>query len=136
MASFAAIRSAVAEALDSISLLRTTAYITDSVSPPAGGGWAMVEFDTLDYDLTFGRGSDEIPVLVLVFAPREQAEASQRFLDTLRDPTTGIKSVLEDDANILALVDYIRVRSCDRPQIAVVGNVEYIVAEFHCEVVQ
>lgn len=137
MATFAQVRAAVASALDGITGLRSTAYLSDSASPPPGGGWAMVEFDDIDYDLSFGGATDELPLLVIVFAPREAEKASQVFIDTLRDPNapTGIKPVLEADAGVAALVAYLRVRRVLRPTITTIGNVDYITVEFQCEVV-
>lgn len=139
MATFAQIRAAVSTALDGITGLRSTAYLTDSASPPAGGGWAMVEFDDIDYDLVFSGATDELPLLVIIFAPRESERSSQVFLDTLRDPNaaTGIKPVLEADAGIAAVLPsgYIRVTRVLRPTITTIGNVDYITVEFQCEVV-
>ncbi len=126
------IRSAMVTALQTISGLRATAYITESIHPPI----AMLDYEAV-YDLTFGRGADVYNFKVKVFSQRTGEKQSQVFLDTLRDPTNtaGVKQTLEDNAALQALVDYVAVRRVGFVEPVDIGQEKYLTVEFDVEVV-
>lgn len=126
------VRQAFADALSVIDGLHVDPYIVEGIRAPH----AMVDYQVA-YDLTFARGSDAYEFVVMVFAQRSSAEQSQKLLDRLRDPSdaSSVKQVLEGDAGLAALVDYVRVAAVDRPQVVTVGNADYLMVSFNCEVV-
>lgn len=134
------LRTAIATALDGIAGVRATAVLTDQVVPPAGGGYAMVEFDEIDYDLVFGGTLRNLPLTVTVYAQRVSERTSQLFLDTLRDPNaaTCVKTVLESDSGVIAAigtVGYLQINKALKPVEVTVGDVAYLALEFQGEVV-
>ena len=131
--SLADLRGAISDALATVTNLRAVTYVPDQVNPPPGGGFAVVEFGDIAYDLDFTGGST-IPLNVTVFAQRSSERASQIFLDTLRDPQddASVKTVIEtDDAcRAAAAPGYLYVASCQRPVEITVGDVVYLAIEF------
>ena len=133
MATIAAVRQALSDAVDSISGLRCAPYMPDQINPPQAVIW-----DTgVDYDLVMGRGGDVWNFTVNVYVNRTAERAAQVLLDTLREPTgaTSLKTVVEADAGLAAVVDYARVRSATPVQVVQVGTVDYLLTEFLVEVV-
>lgn len=132
MSTTAQVRAGFGTALRTISGLNVDEYIVEGVRPPH----AMVDCE-IDYDLTFARGSDAYTFVVMVYAQRSNAEQSQKLLDAYRDPTDSksIKTTLEGNATLAALIDYVRVTRVGRPELATIGNADYIVITFECEVV-
>lgn len=130
--SIADVRAGFGTALRTISGLNVDDYVVEGVRPPH----AMVDWEA-DYDMTFARGADVYTFSVLVFAQRANPEQSQKLLDTYRDPSSAssIKTALEGNATLGALVDYVRVQTVDRPQVVTVGNADYLMVTFGCEVV-
>jgi hypothetical protein len=130
--SLATIRAGFGAALRTIPGLNVDEYIVEGVRPPH----AMVDCE-IEYDLTFARGAHQYTFVVMLFTQRSNPEQSQLSLDELRDPenTGGIKQILEGDTTLAGLVDYVRVTRVDRPQIATVGNADYLLVTFEVEVV-
>jgi hypothetical protein len=130
--SIATVRTNMATALRTISGLRASEYLTETVNPPH----AMLDYE-VEPDLTFARGADVYRFTVTVFANRSSSEASQKLLDLYRDPTSssGVKYVLENDATLAAVVDYVRVTRIGKVELVPVGSVEYLAVNFDAEVV-
>lgn len=129
----ATVRAALADAVDSITGIRCSAYMPDNVNPPQAVVW-----DTgIDYDIVMGRGADEFQFLVRVYVSRTAEMASQKLLDTLREPSgsSSLKTVVEADSGLAAVVDYARVRSASPIELVTVGGVDYLTVEFTIEVV-
>lgn len=94
-----AIIAAIATRLRTIQGLRVFDYMSDGIAPPT----AIVSLPRqIDFDLTYGRGSDTltIPVLVLVAKVSDRASTTNlaKYLD-LSGPTS-IKEVIEADSDI------------------------------------
>lgn len=129
----AQVRQALSDAVDSISGLRAVPYMPDNLNPPQAVVW-----DTgVDYDLVLGRGADEWNFTVNVYVSRTAELAGQKLLDTLREPSgaTSLKTVVEADSGLAALVDYARVRSASPIVIATVNDTPYLSVEFTVEIV-
>ena len=127
------IRVAFADALAVIDGLHTDPYIVEGVRPPH----AMIDY-RVAYDLTFGgAGPDAYEFTVKVYALRASAEQSQKLFDGLRDPRNlkSIKYVLQNDAHLASLIDYVRVVDADDVVVVTVGNADYLMCSFNCEVV-
>lgn len=125
------VRGAFADALRTITGLNADGYLEDMVRPPH----AMVDC-SIDYDMTMARGADTYQFVVLVYGQRQNAEQTQKFFDKLRDPsdTESLKQVLEGDANLAALVQYVRVRTVGRPQVVTSATADYLMIEAEVEV--
>lgn len=128
----ATVRTNMAGALRTITGLRASEYLTESVQPPH----AMFDYE-IEPDLVFAQGADVYKFTVTVFCDRTAERPSQVFLDTLRDPSsaTGVKRVLEDNATLASVVDYVRVTRIGMVEIIPVGGVEYLAVKFDAEVV-
>lgn len=130
--SVATVREKMATALRTITDLKASEYITESINPP------MAMFDyRVNPDLTFARGADVYTFTVRVFAARTPERASQVFLDLIRDPSTagGVKRTLEDNADLAAVVDYVHVTEISEVEPVTVGNADYLSVRFTAEVV-
>ena len=133
MGTIAQVRQALSDAVDTITGLRSAPYVPDQINPPQAVVW-----DTgIDYDLVLGRGADTYDFRVVVYVNRTAEVAAQKLLDTLREPSgaTSLKTVVEADAGLAALVDYALVQSVSPVQVATVGQVEYLTVEFTIEIV-
>ena len=133
MPTIAQVRQALSDAVDSIDGIRCAPYVPDNINPPMAVVW-----DTgVDYDLTLGRGADEWSYKVVLYVSRTAEVAAQKLLDTLREPTgaTSLKTVVEANAGLAALVDYAAVRSVSPVEVVTVGQLEYLGVEWTIEIV-
>lgn len=133
MASIAQVRQALSDAVDGITGIRCAPYVPDQIQPPMAVVWDA----GVDYDLVLGRGADEWTFTVAVYVSRTADKAAQKLLDTLREPTgaTSLKTVVEANAGLAAVVDYARVRKASPLQVVTVGAIEYLAVEFDVEIV-
>lgn len=129
----ATVRQALSDAVDTITGIRSAPYMPDQINPPQAVVW-----DTgIDYDMVMGRGADEYRFTVRVYVNRTAETAAQKLLDTLREPSgaTSLKTVVEADSGLAAVVDYARVRRASPVELVTVGAVDYLSVEFEVEVV-
>ena len=128
----AQVRTALAAAVDGIAGVRATPYVTDAVATPQ----AIVVVDEIDYEQIFEGGLATYSYRVIVYAQRSSERAAQILLDTLREPTgsTSIRAVIEADTGVKALVSWVVVRSVSADQIAKVGDIDYLAAEWQLQV--
>ena len=136
MASIAQVRQALSDAVDSIEGLRCRPYVPDNVSTPQ----AVIADDGVDYDLVLGRGADTYRYKIVVYVDRDAEIAAQKLLDTLREPvgSTSMKTVVEANAALAALVDYAQVKRASEIQAASTtdaSQAEYLMIEFDVEIV-
>lgn len=120
-----AILDALGAALGTISGLRVYDYPPDSVAVPA----AVVGYpESVTYDATYRRGSDqcEVPVTVLVGKASDRASR-----DALTPYFASVKAAI--DGNLGGVVADARVARADVAQITV-GAVDYVGAVFTVEV--
>lgn len=124
------VRTKLAEALETVPGLRASEYLTETVNPPH----AMFDYSVVP-DLTFARGSDLYNFTITVFVGRTADVAAQKQLDLFRDPTstTGVKYVLENNAALAGVVDYVRVTAIGATELIPVSGVEYLAAQFSME---
>lgn len=131
--SIASVRTALATALRTIPGLHVSEYMTDEILPPH----AMFDY-SIEPHMVFARGADVYRFTIQVFCSRSSDVPSQKFLDTLRDPSTssGLIQTVEENATLAAAVDYARVTSVGQIQLAAPRpNVEYLMVPFEVEVV-
>lgn len=109
MGKIADIREGLATSMATITSLDTEAYIRDIADVPV----AMVGGpDPLEFDQTFGRGSDEYDFPVIVFASRVDDEGGQSQLDSYLDPfgALSLKAAIESDSTLGGVVEDLRVQ--------------------------
>jgi hypothetical protein len=130
--SIADVRQTIADACQSLAGIRAQPYVTDSVATPQ----ATVSLNEVNYDLVFARGADIWNYTVTVYAQRSSERSAQILLDELREPVgpTSLKTVLEEDVALAALVDYVVLRRASPVQSTTVGAIEYLLVEFTVEV--
>lgn len=110
--------------------LRTAPYWVDRVNPPqAVVGWP----DPLEYDETYGRGSDSCKVPITVLVGKVDARTSRDQLAKYADGsgTYSVKAALE--AATYTACDSVRVASCEFG-VTTVAGVEYLSGTFHVEI--
>lgn len=73
----AAIAAAVGSTVVSTPPLTALAYVPDSINPPV----LYVQPDTITFDKTYGRGTDEITFILYLLVSRADDQASQKLLD-------------------------------------------------------
>lgn len=134
MATVAQVREAIADACETITGLRASAFVPDQISP--GSALAVVARASIEYDLTFGRGRDVWNYTVVVYAARSDERSAQAFIDTLCEPSGAgsLKTVLETDAALAALVDYAHVKRASELTVVTIGAVDYLACSFDVEV--
>ena len=130
------VRVALADAAGSINGWRAQPYITDSANPPE----IHVGVGTTDYDLVMGRGADIWNYRLIAYVSRVAERAGQVLLDELRAPSgeASLKTVLEADTALAALVDYVRVTQASEVREVNLGTdtspLRYLLVEFTVEV--
>jgi hypothetical protein len=92
-----AVRDGLIARLDTIEGLRVSSRVPDQITPPA----AMVKLDSLPFDSTMNRGSDDMRFIARVFT----SKASDRGEDALYDYLDGsgaesIKAAVEADPTL------------------------------------
>lgn len=129
-------RTALAAALEGMTDMRATAYMTLKCEPPPGGGFAMFDLEP-SYDVSFARGADEYSLRITVFAQAADERPSQVFLDAIRDGSsaTGLKQVVEGDSGVAAVCDYTRIVSASAIDLRTIGHADYLAVDFTGEVV-
>lgn len=117
-------------ALKTVPELRTAPYWADRVNPPqAVVGWP----DPLNYDETYGRGSDSCVVPVTVLVGKVDARTARDQLAKYADGSGAhsIKAAL--DGGTYTACDSVRVASAEFG-VMVVAAVDYLSATFNVEI--
>jgi hypothetical protein len=105
------IRVALADAVNALGAIQASPYILANPTPPYAHVLPSGEAGPLVYDLTMGRGLDQIPFTVEVFTGSPVDVGAQMLLDEYLEPTGGrsIKAALEVDKTLGGLVDTLHV---------------------------
>lgn len=128
MATISEIRSGIATTLANISGLRTSAFVPDTVSPPV----AIVEPNTIKFDVTMGRGLDELNFKVTVIVGRATDRSAQAAIDAFCSSTgaTSIKQVLESNRTLGGKCNDLRVTGLNSYGSIQIADTPYLAAEF------
>lgn len=118
--------------LATITGLRVHTYTADRVSPPA----AMLSLPDVTYDSTFGRGSDDATVELIVLVGKVSDRTSRTALGEYMNGTgtKSIKAAIEADDTLNGAAQTSRVASATA-EIWTVGGDEYLAAVFTINVV-
>jgi len=121
----------VREALAAACRIRATAYVTESVNTPV----AVIARGEVNYDLVMGRGADMWNYTITVYVSLDEKRA-QKYLDDLCEPTgaTSLKTLVEADTALAALIDYVVIRTVSEVQSATVGTVDYLLVVFTVDI--
>lgn len=120
----------LADQLDTIAGLNAFGYPADTISPPA----AMVDYpDGIEFDATYGRGSDTMVVPVYVAVGKASDRAARDTLGAYADGAgaKSVKQVLE--AGAYEAFDTCRVSGAEFAVITV-GAVDYLAAKFTVDI--
>lgn len=128
MPTIAEIKNGLATNLATISGLRTSGTIPEQVNPPV----AIITFNTVEYDSTFGRGMDMYSFTVTVIVSRADARNAQNLLDVYCAPTgtSSIKTAIELDRSLGSKANDLRVTSLSSYGNLTIGETNYFAAEF------
>jgi len=127
----AAVMQEIADKLDTIMGLRVHAFPPDKITPPA----AITTYpESLDYDSTYGRGSDRLTLPVVLVVGKVSARASRADIARFADGsgTASVKTVLE--SGTYATFDSVRVMRAVFDVVTIAG-VEYLAATFTLDVI-
>lgn len=120
----------IGTALRAIGGLNVFPYNADRVTPPA----AIVDWpDEITYDATFGRGSDQQTLTLIVVVARMDARSTRGRLAQFLDGSGGHSIKAAVDGGTYTACDSVRVA---KAQVAVVsiGSVDYLGATFDVEI--
>ncbi|HSH58625.1 MAG TPA: hypothetical protein VK988_03085 [Acidimicrobiales bacterium] len=126
------ILDAIAAGLRTIAGLRVFDFMPDTISPPA----AIVQLPrTINFDLTFGRGSDAlvIPVLVVVAKVSERAAYNSLAAYLNLDGPTSVKQAL--DGNLGGVVDDAHVVRATGIGSYSIGGIDYMGCLFEVNII-
>lgn len=136
--SISAIRTALANAVATITGVRAVAYIADQVTPPAGGIFAIVRpgEPLADYDMTMGRGCDALNFVITIFTEYVNERTASDVLDSFLagSGSTSIKTAIESDTTLGGIVSYAKVRRAGNYGLEKFGEIDYLSIEFYVEV--
>lgn len=133
MTTIAEVRDALANCVDTISGLRSQAYIQDSITAP------IAHIVPLDYDprAVLGEESATYPFQIRVYVQRAAVEQGQAFLDSCREisGSHSMVAAIQNDANWGGVnVDYASITRVSAVSVVEVSGVPYLYAEWDLEV--
>ncbi len=133
MAKIQDIRDGLAAAIRGIAGLNAYSYAEDAVELPA----ASVFGPEVDYDKTFGNGSDDYKFWVILLVNRTEPVTAQKQLDLYLDPysSTSIKRAIEENEDLKSVVDFAVVRNNrEYGEMRTIGGVQVLATELLVEV--
>jgi hypothetical protein len=123
------VRTQLAARLDTIDGLRCFAYRPPTIVPPAA--WPAPE--SVTFDATYGRGSDEIALSVLVVVGKASERSAHDALEAYCDGTgdRSVKAVVE--SGTYSAFDAVRVAGAEFDVVTIAGT-DYLAALFDIEI--
>jgi hypothetical protein len=110
---------------------RVFAWPEEGVVPPC----IVIGYpESIDFDMTFGRGSDKATFPVYFLVGKVTGKASRDKLSAVVTGATAVKNVLDGPLTVGANVASVRVVDC-RPDTLIVGATEYLAGRFDTEVI-
>lgn len=133
MTSIADLKAGLANNLKTITNLRTSDTLPEQVNPP----FAIVAFNTIDYDTTFRRGLDTYTFTITVVVGRADARTGQNALDAYcaSSGTYSVKSAIELDRSLGGKANDCRVTGLSNYGNLTIGEINYLAAEWAVTVV-
>jgi hypothetical protein len=128
MATVSELRSGIATTLAGITGLRTSAFVPDTISPPI----AIVEPNSIKFDISMGRGLDEFGFKVTVIVGRATDRTAQANIDAFcsSSGSSSIKQVLESNRTLGGKCNDLRVTGLNSYGSIQIADTPYLAAEF------
>jgi hypothetical protein len=128
MATVSELRSGIATTLANITGLRTSAFVPDTISPPI----AIVEPNSIKFDISMGRGLDEFGFKVTVIVGRATDRTAQANIDAFcsSSGSSSIKQVLESNRTLGGKCNDLRVTGLNSYGSIQIADTPYLAAEF------
>jgi hypothetical protein len=122
------LRTAIATTLSGITGLRTSAFVPDTVSPPI----AIIEPNSIKFDVSMGRGLDELNFKVTVIVGRATDRSAQSQIDAFCSSagSTSVKQVLESNRTLGGKCNDLRVTGLNSYGSIQIADTPYLAAEF------
>lgn len=132
MATIGAIRDGLAVRLATISGLRVSDVMPDSINPPH----AIVRLDSATYDVAQGGDAVDYTFTIVIIASRTSERVGQDKLDGYLSPTgsSSIRAAIDADNDLGGVVDSCRAIEIRNYGTIAVGEVQYVAAEIVVEV--
>lgn len=140
MASSTDIRNGLKARLDTISGLRTHAFVVGDIAPPAAviipGDPSRKGVFAIDFDATMGRGSDDYIFTVLLLVSNKVERVSQEALDAYLEGSgaTSVKAAIEGEKTLGGVCHFANVVGVRDYGLVTYGGQTYVGAEFIVEV--
>lgn len=128
MATLSELRTGLATNLGTISGLRTSSFVPDTVAPPI----AIVEPASIKFDVSMGRGLDEFSFKVTVIVGRATDRAAQATIDSFCSSagSSSVKRAIESDRTLGGKCNDLRVTNLSSYGSIQIGDTPYLAAEF------
>ncbi|HEX6969858.1 MAG TPA: hypothetical protein VF174_13760 [Micromonosporaceae bacterium] len=132
MASVSAIRDGLKTRLKTIAGLRVSDTVPGQVNPPA----AVIAPDSISFDSTMARGSDDFVFIVYLIVGTAVDRIGQDKLDgyLAGSGASSVKAAIEADESLGGVANFARVSGVRQYGLIEYAGVQYIGAEFVVEV--
>lgn len=132
MASVSQIRDGLRDRLKTISGLQTHSYVPSEITPPA----AVVIPDTVGYDSTMARGSDDFVFVVQLVVSKVVDRVSQDRLDAYLagSGSSSVKAAIEGEPTLGGVAHFARVAQARSYGTVQFGAITYLGAELVVQV--
>jgi len=125
--SLAAIRQGMADNLGSIAGIRVYEEVPDSPALPC----AVIQLDTVTYDVAFQRGATEYTFIVNTVVTRATVQRAQRKLDQFIDEgARSVKTAIESDSSLGGAAFDVRVTEVRDISPVTIGGLDYLAVDF------
>jgi len=125
--SLATIRAGMANNLETIAGIRVYEEVPDNPALPC----AVIELDTVNYDVAFQRGATEYTFIVNSIVTRTTVRRAQRKLDEFIDNgAKSVKTAIESDSTLGGSAFDVRVVEVRNIAPVTIGDIQYMSVEF------
>lgn len=127
-----AVMTEVAARLDTIAGLRVFDHPVDTINPPT----AIVSLPEITFDATYGRGSDQyaLPVILAIGKESDRAARANLAPYVAGSGAKSFKAVLEDEATTYTSFDSLRVQGVEF-DVVTWSAVDYLTATFLLDII-
>jgi len=125
--SLATIREGMAANLGDIAGIRVYEEVPDNPALPC----AVIQLDTVNYDVAFQRGATEYTFIVNTVVTRTTVRRAQRKLDEfIDDGARSVKTAIESDSTLGGAAFDTRVVEVRNIAPVTIGDIQYMAVEF------
>jgi hypothetical protein len=125
--SLADIREGMANNLQTIAGIRVYEEVPDNPALPC----AVIQLDTVEYDVAFQRGATQYGFIVNTVVTRTTVRRAQRKLDEFIDAgARSVKTAIESDPTLGGAAFDVRVESVRDIAPVTIGDIQYMAVDF------